>query len=391
MVCSTNNIWFQSLVKYLALVVLAGYSIGCDSSTPPATVPPSATATASTSPATENPAGKAKVVVVDGATYNFGSTEVGQQFEHVFEIKNVGTADLTIEKGQPSCSTCTSFEVDNLRVKPNQSAKATVKWHIKSENPDFQQFAPIKTNDPDQAEVKLYVKGKVVKRILLSPIEKWNLGDVVDGKPKEFIATITSATVEKFDLESVTNSNPKLKVIATPMTAEKLAELKVKSGFELKAVLDSDIPVGEFRDPVTVKVLAPEPIKLVVDAVARRSGPLQIFGPGWHEEQMQLSLSAFDPKEPLVSRLFLYTRGVAGELKLEKVTCPDDRFTFELKPDSRFKGQAGNHRRYELFVKVAPSNRAAVYTALLPLKVEFETNQEQVKQFKLKITCSALP
>ncbi len=396
MAWSTFKFWSHCFASCLTLGVLASCGLGCNSSTSQSTATkPESSAAKTAEGAAADPAaktaGKAKVEVLGGDTYDFGSTEVGQQFDHVFEIKNVGTADLTLEKLPPSCSTCTSFEIDKLRLKPNEIAKATVKWHIKAETPEFRQYAPFKTNDPDQPEVKMYVKGKVVKRIVLEPIGQWNIGEVTEGQSKEYTGTVTSATVEKFAVESVTNANPKLKVTVTPMSAEKLAEMKVKSGYDLKAVLESDIPVGEFRDPITVNLLAPEPIKLVVDAVAKRSGPLQIFGPGWHEERMQLALSAFDPKEPLSTRLFLYTRGVSDELKIVKVTCPDDRFSFELKPDTKFKAQAGDHRRYELFVKVAPSKREAVYTALKPLKIEIETNQEKVQVIKLKITCQAIP
>ncbi|MES2789326.1 MAG: DUF1573 domain-containing protein [Planctomycetota bacterium] len=390
MVWSTNNIWSHCFISSLALGVLASCSVGCSSGTSPATTPSADAKTAAT-PAAKPAGPKAKAVVVGGDTFNFGSTEVGQQFEHIFVIKNEGDADLTLEKGTPSCSTCTSFDVDKLLIKPQESAKATVKWRIAAENPEFRQYAPVRTNDPDQPEVKMYVTGKVVKRIVLSPITQWSLGDVAEGETKEFSGTITSATVEKFEVESLTNANPKLKVTATPMTAEKLAEMKVKAGYDLKAVLSPGIAVGEFRDTITVKVLTPDPISLTVDAVAKRNGPLQIFGPGWSEERMQLSLSAFDPKEPLVSRLFVYTRNISDELKITKVDCPDDRFTFELKPDTRFKGQTGDHRRYELFVKVAASNKAAVYSALKPLWIAIDTNQEKIGQVKLKITCQALP
>ncbi|MDB5337784.1 MAG: hypothetical protein JWN70_3403 [Planctomycetaceae bacterium] len=395
MVWSTINIWSQCFVNCLAIGVLTSCAMGCDSGTPQATAPKPETPAAAATPATPAKAdaakGKPKAEVLGGDTFDFGSTEVGQQFEHVFEIKNVGTADLTLEKGPPSCSTCTSFEVDKLLLKPNEIAKATVKWHVKSENLEFRQYAPVKTNDPDQAEVKMHVKGKIVKRIVLEPVGQWSFGDLAEGQSKEFVGTLTSAVSDKFELESVTSTSPKLKFTSTPMSAEKLAELKVKKGYNIKAELSADVPVGQFSDTVTVKVLTPEPISLKVDAVAKRSGPLQIFGPGWHEERMQLALSAFDPKEPLVSRLFMYTRGVPDELKIVKVDCPDNRFTFELKPDTKFKGQAGDHRRYELFVKVAPSNREAVYTALKPLRVEIETNQDKVKQIKLKITCQAIP
>ena len=398
MVSFSSTFWSQRLVCGLIFGVLTSCSVGCDSTSSPSTAgptsetPPATTSAKGTESAatTANPAGKPKVQIIGGDTYNFGTTEVGQKFDHVFEIKNVGTAELTLEKRPPSCSTCTSFEIDKAVLKPNEIARATVKWHIQAETPEFRQYAPFKTNDLDQPDVKMYVVGKVVKRIVLEP-NPWNIGEVAEGQPKEFVGTVTSATVDKLVVESVKSGNPKLKVTATPIEAEKLAELKVKSGYYLKAVLDADIPAGEFTDQVTVRLLTPDPLELTVSATARRSGPLQIFGPGWHAERMQLALAAFDPKEPLVTRLFLNTRGIEGEMKFVKIECADDRFSFELKPDTKFKGAKGDYRRYEFFVKVAPSNRAAVYTAVNPLKVDITTNQEKIKQINMKITCQALP
>lgn len=392
MVRVENNIRSRFWVSSLIVGMLTGGFVGCssDSSQTPA---PTATATAPTDTATQgtgNPAGKPKVEIIGGETYDFGTTEVGQKFDHVFEIKNVGTADLTLEKRPPSCSTCTSFEIDKTVLKPNEIAKATVKWHIQAENPEFRQYAPFKSNDPDKPDVKMYVVGKVVKKIVMEP-NPWNIGEVAEGQPKEFVATVTSATTDKLEVESIKTDNPKLTVTSAPMTAEKLAELKIKSGYYLKAVLDPEIPAGEFTDQVTVKLRTPDPLELTARAMARRSGPLQIFGPGWHAERMQLALAAFDPKQPLVTRLFLNTRGVDGELKFVKVECTDDRFSFELKPDEKFKGAKGDYRRYEFFVKVAPRNTAAVYTALKPLKVDITTNQDKIKQINMKITCQAIP
>ena len=326
-----------------------------------------------------------------GGTHDFGSSEMDQEFQHVFEIKNTGQAELTLKKGTTSCSKCTSFEVDKLRLKPNEVAKATVKWKILNEVPEFRQSATITTNDPRRPEVQLNVTGKVVRRFAMEPSETWIIGEVLEGQPKEFIGMITSAVTDKFEIESVTCSNPKLTLNWVPLSEEKLAELKIKKGYEVKTVLSPDIPVGPFKETIVATLLTPEPITRKVEVTAKRSGPLQIFGPGWNAERKQLALSAFDPKQPLVVRLLVYTRGVPDETKIVKVDCADDRFTFELKPDSRFKGQSGDHRRYELLVNVAPSTRPAYYTIGQPLNVEIHTNQEKVKQISLKVTCAALP
>lgn len=376
------------LVAPLMMVVLTG----CGSNSPKSPAPveagdPSAK-DEDAAPAAKDPNAKVgKAVVVGGAEFNFGTTEMGQEFEHVFEVRNEGNADMHVEAGQPSCTTCTSFTIDKKIVKPGESLKATVKWHIKVPNPEFRQYAPL-TIDEGQ-EIKLYVIGKVEKRIVVSPADRWSIGDIADGQPTEFVANITSAVLDKFDIESITTTNPALKVIHSPLSAEKLTELKVKSGFELKALLEPTIPIGEFSDRIGINVLDPKPLKIVVEAAAKRSGPIKIFGPNWTEEAATLRLGEFDPKQEFVTRLNLFTRGVEGELKIEKVVCADDRFSVELLRDAKFTGANGSGR-YELIVKVAGSNRSVVYTLQQPLEVELVTNQPQVGSIKFKVRSSQL-
>lgn len=389
--------WFSNRVGTRSVVVslLAGLLImqsGCDSSS----AKPAAAPVTEITPAPVDPAAKTppKLVVEGGDTFDFGTTEIGQEFEHTFVIKNEGDKPISMKAGIPSCATCTSFKLERgkpeemVLLKPKDSIKAFVKWHIKNENPEFRQFAPLMLEGG--TDLKLYVVGQVVKRIVLSPIDRWNIGEVIDGQPKEFLATITSATLDHFDIESMTNANPALKVTATPLSPEKLKELKVKSGYDLKAVLDSKIPVGDFTDRVSIKVLDPKPIPLVVEVIARRTGPLQIFGPNYNDEQMALGLGDFDPGKDFMTRLHLFTRGVSGELTIEKFNCKDQRFSVELKPDTKFKGQTGDHRKYELIIKVAASDRAVVYSRSEPLLLELVTNQPQVGTVLLKVRCQAL-
>lgn len=337
---------------------------------------------------TAKASGKAsKAVVVGGNEFNFGTTEVGQEFEHVFIVKNEGDADLVCVAGPPSCTTCTSFKIDKEKVPPGDSLRATVKWHIKNPNPEFRQYAPLVLDGGE--ELKLYVVGKVVKRILMEPSESWIMGDIVEGQPLKFTATLTSATLDKFDVESVKSINPKLTVTPVPMTPEKLKELKVKSGFELVASLEPNIAIGEFADRVAINILDPKPLTLKVDVKAKRTGPLNIFGPNYNMDLATLRLATFDPKDGLVTRLNLFTRGFEGELKFEKIICADDRFSVELKPDTKAALGEGS-RRYELFIKVAGSDKPVVYTPQQPLDLEMVTNQPVVGSIKIKIRSANL-
>ena len=114
-------------------------------------------------------------ITPDGIEFDFGSSEVGQEFTHDFKITNVGDGLLEIEKGDVSCTKCTSFEVDNLKVKPGETATVKVKWKIVADTPRFEQYASIRMNLPPDAEpifsspFKCKVKGDVVQKIMVLP------------------------------------------------------------------------------------------------------------------------------------------------------------------------------------------------------------------------------
>ncbi len=358
------------------ITVCCGLGCGSSSSTVPSvSAPPSATGP--------------KLVVVGGDTFNFGTTEIGQEFEHVFEIKNEGDADAEVTAGPPSCTTCTSFKLNKDVVKPHETLQATVRWHIKNENPEFRQYAPVEIKNG--TPLKLHVVGKVAKRIVVSPSGIWNIGNVIDGHPKQFQATITSQVLDHFDIASVTSSQPTLQVTASPLSAEQLEKLKVKSGYDLNAVLSDTIGIGQFKDRVTINVLDPKPIPIIVDVNARRAGPVQIFGSNWNEEKMLLNAGSFDPKQEFITRLNLFTPGMEGELKIEQVTCVDPRFSVELKVDERFRAQSNGRLKYDLIIKVAPSHREVVYTLNQPLAISIETNQPKAKRIDMKWRSAALP
>jgi len=331
-------------------------------------------------------------IVEGGAEYDFGSTEVGQEFEHVFHVKNDGDGVLEMTKGSPSCTTCTSFEVDKLKLDPGETATVTVKWKIRTESSEFRQHVPLNTAPPgapgavgpDEGVIKLYVTGKVVRRIIISPSERWDFGTLEEGHPLEFTGTVASALLDQFEVTSVKADSPKLSVKSIPLTAERLAELKVKSGFEIQCVLAPNIDVGEFQDKISLDLLNPEKLTLTVDVLAKRSGPMEIFGPNWDAKRMMVRLGSFNAAKDYSQRLNLYTRGFEDELIFESFHSDDPRFSVELVPDQKFKGADKNHRRYDLFIKYKGSNRDAAYSLQKPLELTIQTNQPKIEAISLK-------
>lgn len=397
----------DTALAWVLLAMLACCGTGCGGggsnagNAPPAAAPNTSTssspmpagsaAAATTNPAVAEPATegeqKSPLEIVGGDTFDFGTGEVGQEFEHVYEVKNVGKSALSVHAGKPSCSNCTSFKIDKETLQPGESLKATMNWKIINSNEIFRQHAPIGIENGE--DVKLYIAGKVVNRIVVEPAMHWNLGEVGDSEGKEFHATIGTKLVDHFDVPSVTCADTALKVTATPLTEERLKAFGLKCGYDLHAVLDNSIPKGEFKDRVTINVLEPKPIRIVIEAHAQRVGPVRIFGANWTDEQSLLRGGSFDPGKEYVARLNLFVNGADGEVKVDKIKCADDRFSVEIKSDEKLQVQTNGRRKYDLFVKVAASNRSVVYSPKKPLLIAIETNQPKVGVININWSSSA--
>ena len=89
-----------------ALLVSVSLAIACGTHEPP---PPSKVVVSADEAAASEPAASAPVVpdgvpkiTSDAAVHDFGAIKATDSVEHVFEVRNAGTADLEIERVQPT-------------------------------------------------------------------------------------------------------------------------------------------------------------------------------------------------------------------------------------------------------------------------------------------------
>jgi len=122
-----------------------------------------------------------KVKVVNGETYDFGSMRRGEKLSHVFTLKNVGSAPLTLTQGKTTCK-CTISKVSQGAIDPGQSADVTLEWHPETFFEEFRQTAEVITNDPDRRMVTLGVHGRVTSVVRPVP-EDVTFGRIAASEP----------------------------------------------------------------------------------------------------------------------------------------------------------------------------------------------------------------
>jgi hypothetical protein len=117
-------------------------------------------------------AGSSPRAVVPVTAHNFGDVYKGEIISQVFVIKNVGSADLTVDL-IPLCG-CEVTEVDKV-VAPGKEGKAIIEINTGTQFGEISKIATLRTNDPSLASVNLTMKANVLTGPGGGPVENVSL------------------------------------------------------------------------------------------------------------------------------------------------------------------------------------------------------------------------
>jgi hypothetical protein len=92
--------------------------------------------------------------------FDFGSVLPNQELFHGFVVRNVGSADLVLEKPTTSCG-CTVVDGYSSLVKPGTSTTLRVKLKTPPTAGRLQKSVLVRSNDPARATVELKVEATV--------------------------------------------------------------------------------------------------------------------------------------------------------------------------------------------------------------------------------------
>ncbi|MFW6101486.1 MAG: DUF1573 domain-containing protein [Bacteroidota bacterium] len=101
-------------------------------------------------------------VEFEQTTFDFGTARQNSEKEHVFHFKNTGKSDLRIRKIRTTCG-CTTVEPDEKVIAPGESSSFKVVFHTESREGQQNKSVYFISNDPDNSNIKLNIKGKVEK------------------------------------------------------------------------------------------------------------------------------------------------------------------------------------------------------------------------------------
>lgn len=103
-------------------------------------------------------------ITFENLTHDYGTIkeEAGRQ-ECIFIFKNTGNADLQVTNVRASCG-CTTSDYTKELVKPGKKGFVKVVYDATNRPGPFHKSVNVTTNDPDNANVNLFIKGDVSPR-----------------------------------------------------------------------------------------------------------------------------------------------------------------------------------------------------------------------------------
>jgi hypothetical protein len=266
--------------------------------------------------------------LVENSVYDFGIKGVQEKGQHNFPIKNVGTAVLTLEVNRTTC-TCTGIDLSSKSVKPGETAIATVRYDAERATAgSYQQGGTIVTNDPENREIMLSVKGIFTSPIVVNPGSVFFPGIPASESRS---ATIRFYGFEKTPLQLENPEWNDRNHFEFHLEPSKLNEAdqadsmrkNASSVYEGRVTVKSGLPVGTFQEKFFFKsnYLSEPTFELSVRGQITGSG-VSISGTGFNKETGSVLLGKTGIGQKIVKDVSIQFTGTAAfraDLKIKEI------------------------------------------------------------------------
>ena len=246
-------------------------------------------------------------VAIDEETFNFGVFEKEQKGTHAFSIRNEGTAALTLEVLNKSCS-CTSVDLSRSRVSPGQDARITMKWEPNNAGGSYRQGVEIGTNDPTRPRFQLFVEGVYSAPVIAQPNpvqinafsgrEASNQTRIFFFEKDVVIREVTSEASEHFSATFVKSelSEDNLKVNLLK---------SAKAVYDVTVTLKPGMPIGHFKNKIMIRSDSDLEPEFTFPVNGQVLGSLAVVSQDYNEKTGVMNLGMTTRGTPVQKRLML--------------------------------------------------------------------------------------
>jgi hypothetical protein len=145
-------------------------------------------------------------IVCDEPTYDFGTVQNQEAIEHVFLLKNEGTATLEISGAKSFCG-CTVASISDTNVPPGGTSKVTAKLSLAGRYGALDKKVSVESNDPAKPSFMLALRGTVFSPIDVSP-DRVTFSPTPPGTTSTSEVVLAAAGTNVFKVTQVKSSSP---------------------------------------------------------------------------------------------------------------------------------------------------------------------------------------
>ncbi|MFN9374120.1 MAG: DUF1573 domain-containing protein [Planctomycetaceae bacterium] len=337
--------------------------------------------------------------VVERAEFRFGQLFEGEEATVSTQIQNRGDAPLMLAPGKAVCD-CefVDFPLDPIPV--GESAQIQITWRPRPGSESFEKFVIINTNDPKQQEIRLAILGSALQAVLKSPQDDWDVPEVLENRPTEFVGSLMSPLKEDFSIESIDPGDAPIDV-----RVERVARVNAETpqgerpGNRLIITLRPEMPRGPFRYPIRVITNIPAlrgqtlPANLPGQEVmlyltGTRRGPFRFLGKGWYADRNTLSLGTFSAQSGMAVKLLLFCEDDSvPDLQVLEIRTNDPELQFSYRRDDAFRGKG---LKFDIDVAIPPAGSPRVRKGLDAAKIWIKTSHPQFEEVELLCDFTAI-
>lgn len=208
------------------------------------------------------------VLRVEPAVFELGEVGTGQVYTGTFSIENKGRQPLSLQVLKVSC-TCTVAEMCESPLGPGQ--RASIKLHVRApeSEKEFGSYLSLKTNDPDQTQVDLQIRGRAVSVLNIMP-QTLLFGELSTRElPVTKQLTVRPGTLAKPGMlqDLRVSSEGKDFVLNVAKSEEEMI---------ISVTIGPGVPIGALRDNLNLALGSPAEYALEVPILAGIKGDYEI-------------------------------------------------------------------------------------------------------------------
>ncbi|MDO8585611.1 MAG: cysteine peptidase family C39 domain-containing protein [Armatimonadota bacterium] len=204
---------------------------------------------------------------VDHYVWNFGFAKEGEDQQHAFVCRNVGTDPLVITGVETTSSDLVAAAEEKV-VPPGGSTEILVVVTPSRQLASKNQYAIVRCNDPVTPIVRLGVEGTTTPAHVILHPNSLNFGQVRRGESASLEIFLPYSGSHRLRITGVTTDSKRLNAT--------VAERRHKDGLSVQVKLAARLPLGEFRGRLRIHTNHPLDPTVEVPVVARITGPVNV-------------------------------------------------------------------------------------------------------------------